>query len=934
MNIKTLTSNTKTRNIILVVIFSIFAAISAYFITSDVLAHQKLKAVAEINVKTIEKEVEPLSLEVKKNIKAFTVDYKKDKLSDPKKAETLFATLKKMDFNTLIVEVSENNGDIISVLKTAEEQAIDTYIKLNTNSIKSTGDEKSILDFSKSLLAQKVIEGFIIDDYATKNITKTSEEVISLSKEIKKINPKILVGVAVNDVWANKDTNPLGSDTKADVQDLVDNFSDTKVIVQDKWIDFITLKNYNSISNQNKPFKVVSDWWNNVATQSKKPVITVLASSNVTLKTDGWGGEDEITRQYSSLKNNLTSNGIALNSLNEIIAPPNNWANMLHIYIKGEYKDEDLNKDLTMISPKKATFSTTEASFDFHGKFDPKQKVTINNSDVTPSKSGEFYEKINLNIGLNIITLSHKGKDTVYKITRTVKVLKSISPTGTTKINGQSELSISAVAYKGSSVVAKINKNTVKLLEVTSGDEFDPNSSYATFRGGYITPAQTAKEVSIGSISVTATYMGFNETLRGANVIINKAPPVIVIPPAPPVEPNPNPNPDPNPNNDPIISPPPAGNTPQVEIKTDYAKVWDLPIKDYNLQRKFSLPKGTTDYISSESGSYYILNSGRAIKKADANVFTAGVRNANNMTRVTGTSSNNSTILKFKNQYKSVFDITSDNLSFPTSSAGDYYLNDYNSRTITVTFFYTESVPALPDDFLANSNLFSSARWEKGLQEYRLILTLKRDGKYFGSYASYSDTGELTLTMNAITGFSGLRVFIDPGHGGSDPGATRLGVFEKDVTLGISNKLKAILESKGVTVSLTTEAQREAAQNTIKTLGNRVTYAQQYKANLMLSIHCNANDSSSAVGTETYYNSPFSRPLANAITNKISSEISLSNRGAKQGAYIVLAGTTFPSVLVETAFISNEGERNLLNSDQGQQRFAQAIANGITDYVN
>lgn len=122
------------------------------------------------------------------------------------------------------------------------------------------------------------------------------------------------------------------------------------------------------------------------------------------------------------------------------------------------------------------------------------------------------------------------------------------------------------------------------------------------------------------------------------------------------------------------------------------------------------------------------------------------------------------------------------------------------------------------------------------------------------------------------------KIFIDPGHGGTDPGASDL-VVEKEVVLEISRILGDILKSKGITVEYS-----RISNSTTVGLSERANKGNSCGADLFISIHANSF-SSLVSGTETYvYTSPSqsSKDLATKIVNSISSDMVLSNRGMKQ----------------------------------------------------
>ncbi|WP_404450227.1 N-acetylmuramoyl-L-alanine amidase [Sutcliffiella horikoshii] len=167
---------------------------------------------------------------------------------------------------------------------------------------------------------------------------------------------------------------------------------------------------------------------------------------------------------------------------------------------------------------------------------------------------------------------------------------------------------------------------------------------------------------------------------------------------------------------------------------------------------------------------------------------------------------------------------------------------------------------------------------------------------------------------------NGVKIFLDAGHGGRDPGASGNGLVEKDVNLAITRELGRILEQNGANV------QYRRYYDTYNDLNEIVNKANSSGADLFVSIHCNANPNSSARGTEcfTFNPSPSEAALSADISSSISNRLGIPNRGAKQDNFRVITYTTMPAILVETAFLSNSSDANLLRTRSND--FATAIA--------
>lgn len=175
---------------------------------------------------------------------------------------------------------------------------------------------------------------------------------------------------------------------------------------------------------------------------------------------------------------------------------------------------------------------------------------------------------------------------------------------------------------------------------------------------------------------------------------------------------------------------------------------------------------------------------------------------------------------------------------------------------------------------------------------------------------------------------SGLTIAVDPGHGGSDPGAIGYhGTFEKDVNLAIGLYLGELLSQAGARVVYTRE------NDTYVSIFERPAIANQASADLYISVHANAHVNRGTVrGTETLYRAkdPASESLARAVQDELVKAITLVNRriwGREDLA--VFNQTKMPAIMVEVGFIDNADEELLLRAAGFQKVAAQGIYNGI-----
>lgn len=180
-----------------------------------------------------------------------------------------------------------------------------------------------------------------------------------------------------------------------------------------------------------------------------------------------------------------------------------------------------------------------------------------------------------------------------------------------------------------------------------------------------------------------------------------------------------------------------------------------------------------------------------------------------------------------------------------------------------------------------------------------------------------------------------MRVFIDPGHGGPDVGAVGpTGLREADVVLDVAERLASLLPPG--TALLTRYGDVAVG------LAERAAMANQRKADLFVSIHCNAAGNREAQGTESWYHGDSERGkrLASYLYEELVQEFPQAvRRGVKSDltryrtGFAVLRETAMPAALVELEFISHPDREREMETEEWRGRAARALAAGIQRYL-
>lgn len=179
-----------------------------------------------------------------------------------------------------------------------------------------------------------------------------------------------------------------------------------------------------------------------------------------------------------------------------------------------------------------------------------------------------------------------------------------------------------------------------------------------------------------------------------------------------------------------------------------------------------------------------------------------------------------------------------------------------------------------------------------------------------------------------------MKLYLDPGHGGSDPGAQGNGLKEKNINFDIARRIRNILtnEYKGVHVRMS------RTDDNTKSLTQRTNEANSWGADYYLSIHCNSFNGS-ARGYEDFIHSSLSDSSQTArYQDTIHAEVikvnQLQDRGQKKANFHVLRETIMSALLTENGFIDNAQDAELMKEASWRQSVARGHVNGLAKAFN
>ncbi|MCI7691887.1 MAG: N-acetylmuramoyl-L-alanine amidase [Oscillospiraceae bacterium] len=868
-------------------------------------------------------------------------------------------------------ELDKTDGVLNDMLKAAHGANLCAYLTLDVNSLvkkvlESGGGLKEGFTAAVHKFAMKYsCEGVILVNYYTENtpemyaeylrsgsgigyenwLYETNRYIIrTVSEAVRKTSNTTAVGIFMEDMWANASAKEGGSDTADTKQAYFDGFSDTKGYVESGLADFIMLKAYGSTEDIALNFEKVVSWWYEIAEKSGAKCYVCHLNERIGSKS-GWN-EDQLLRQLTIMDEHFKNlGGSAFHSYESLRDNVLNTADTLKKYFADQINTQTLFEGLEMVTPNYTNFVTYDPTVKFMGTFDENFDVYFDGRKIELNERGNFLITKDLKVGGNSFTIEHKGKKINYYIERRVEVLKSVENVNNITVAGGTRITIGAIAYSGSSVSASINGQVINLKETASGEQIGEDSSYSEFVGYYTAPKGIVGKVqNLGNISFYGNYLGFEKYMTGGSITVEAAPE-----PTPPKE---DIKVDIIPDQstagtgevvgriDPIIDDVPGEIVTYVKVLGNNTDVLSAETTGRVPTPEFSqMPANTIDYYKSYSDGYYITTSGKRYREDYVTTFDDTGLGYNALyVKAVGNVGGRS-FITLSLDYRTSFNITTSQ-DFVEGYDGPFGVTNFNAQYIYITFDNVTSVTALPS--FINCALFSAGEWEyveqDGIPKFRMKLTLRESGVYSGVTATYDENKNLQLMFPVPTPtLSGKTIVISPGHGMNDEGKWDTGaigqVTEAEINYAVAELIVDELESRGATVI------RLNNDEVGRTNRERPRAATYYNADLFIELHSNAAASTDAHGTEAYYFTPWSQPLAEAVSENVANCLDRiygdgtdSLRGDKYSYWSYTLEQGFPCILLEMGFVSNDRECLILANPDNQILIAEAISDGIEEY--
>lgn len=796
-------------------------------------------------------------------------------------------------------DILYTDGYISSSLAANSQKNLQEFInKYSPNAV--------LIDGYYNSLNEKSFEAYKADSSGAGFEQWMAESATSLVKSLSDIvfltKPNVEFGLVCDSVWANNSTVPEGSETKAETEMYTDGFIDLNTIFALADIKTVLIKLPGSLTDGSIPFKKTLAWWKDKMTQTGADVAAAIYNDKLATTEKGWDSPDQVLRQIIATRE-LGGKGVVFTSYQNLAKNSSNNTNLIIKFYKGQVNSQDILTDLAVSRPESLVYSTYEPLVSFYGASDPNFPLLLNDEEIERNEKGVFSLAIELAAGENTFTFTHKTKSVTYVITRNIKIIQKISPEGGMTVEGGTIVPISVYAYKDSSVTATVGGATLTLVAKDhGGDDTDKNSSYVLYTANYECPASIDGEQAIGNIQISATWGGKTETATGANIRVTSRP-------------------------KPEIGVGQTGSL--IEVTAAQARTYPSSVLNSDPSGdSFPLPQGARDFIASDlltftSGgvnySYYILRSGVRINAEDIRVVGDTELVANNITEASVYSEGGFTYLRMRQDQPMGYRATLPGLGFNNDTG----ITSFTSGSISFIFNQVQNIPEQVS--VSENNVFASASITKSETNAVLTLNFHRAGRFSGYRAYYQDGYLIFRFTNIPSSLSGTKIYLDPGHGGADPGTIPIAGMKSEAVLNreMADNVANILRGMGADVRVTDSSMSSVSLDT------RLSLSSAYAPHLFVSLHHNSSTAPSAYGTEAWFFNPYSEIYADRISSSVAAALGSRDRGEKYGWYKVTTHMEFPAILVEYGFLSNISEYEKLKSPEYQNAMAQATADAI-----
>ena len=554
---------------------------------------------------------------------------------------------------------------------------------------------------------------------------------------------------------------------------------------------------------------------------------------------------------------------------------------------------------LLVVFPPTNYQTSTEKIF-FIGTAPPDGQVLINGKLVNRSKAGHFSPSFPLQLGENIFKVRYQNQEREIKIIRVSTqpelpqglgfAKDSLTPAvDIARLPGEL-ICFSAVAPPQATVSVNLVNQNIALLPQPSLAQLPPNSSVLTGLNqpnlSILTKYQgcttVANAADLGKPQFNLQLNDQRITQTGLGKIEILAPTQLAV----------------------------------AEIASESGVTRTRPSTDYS--RLTPLPKGTMASVTGKEGEWLRLDYGAWINSKETKIISGAVA-PQTVIRSVG--------------YRQLAEATE--MRFPLESAVPVSVEQGNNSFILTLYNTTAQTDTIRLD---DDPLISRLDWQQvSPTQVKYTFNLKKLQQW--GYKLRYDNTTLVLTLrhppqlknSKRLPLSGIKIVLDPGHGGKESGASGpTGYLEKDVNLIISQLLRDELVKRGAKVVMTREDDRDVS------LGERQTIINREEPAIALSIHHNSlpdnGDAEKTKGFGTFWYHPQSHSLAVFLQNYVVKKLGKPSYGVFWNNLALTRPSAAPAVLLELGFMSSPDEFEEIVNPQAQKKMANILADGITKW--
>jgi N-acetylmuramoyl-L-alanine amidase len=557
-------------------------------------------------------------------------------------------------------------------------------------------------------------------------------------------------------------------------------------------------------------------------------------------------------------------------------------------------------QSLKVVFPR-TNYQTSSEKIFFIGTAPPTGQVLINSTPITRSKSGHFAPSFPLQLGENLFRIRYQNQEVQVKVTRISTkpefpqglafAKDSLTPAANIARLPGELICFSAIAPPNATVFVLLGTQRVSLFPQPQQAQLPSNLAALTGRNHPAIVQSSSTKYEGCTTLDTAGDLGqpqFQLTLNNQTITQSGVGKIEVLSPA---------------------------SLPVVEVTSSAGVARTGPSTDYS--RLTPLPQGTRAAVTGREGDWLRLDYGGWINMTETRVLPRAIPP--------------STIIRSVG-YRQV--PSGIQMIFPLQVPVPVTVQQ-GLRSFTLSIYNTI---AQTDIIRLDDNpLVSRLDWQQvNPHQLQYTFNLKKEQQW-GYKLEYQGTS-LVLTLrnapNIPTGkrpLSGIKILLDPGHGGKESGATGpTGYLEKDVNLVVSKLLRDELRQKGAMVIMTRE------DDTFVSLTERQAIIDKEQPAIALSIHYNSlpddGDAEKTQGFGAFWYHPQAHSLAVFLHNYIVKNLQRPSYGVFWNNLALTRPASAPSVLLELGFMSNPYEFEWVTNPHEQKKLAQSLAQGIVEW--